>query len=64
MTQLTRFRSWNFHADNLDEMVAFYKDILGAELRTTQTVTGVKVVRLRLGGVGIGLFDAAKDRAP
>ena len=64
MTQLTRFRSWNFHANNLDEMVAFYKDVLGAELRTTQTVTGVKVVRLRLGGVGIGLFDAAKERAP
>ncbi len=24
----------------------------------------LKVVRLRLGGVGLGLFDAAKERAP
>jgi len=50
-------RSWNFHADNLDEMVKFYQDVLGAELRTKHTVRGVDVARLQLGGAGLGLFD-------
>lgn len=45
-------------------MVKFYREVLGAEVRTTQTVTGVKVYRLRLGGVGLGLFDASEQRAP
>ncbi|HWP56980.1 MAG TPA: VOC family protein [Candidatus Acidoferrales bacterium] len=57
------FRSWNFHADNLDAMTNFYRNVLGAELRTTHTVRGVKVNRLRLGGVGLGLFDAAEQKA-
>lgn len=64
MSELTKFRSWNFHADDLDAMVQFYQDVLGAKLRKTNTVSGVKVVRLELGGVVLGLFDAAKDRAP
>jgi predicted enzyme related to lactoylglutathione lyase len=62
MVTVLRLRSWNFHADNLDKMVGFYRDVLGAELRTTQTIAGVKVARLRLGGAGLGLFDASKDR--
>ena len=57
-------RSWNFHADNLDEMVKFYQDVLGAELRTKHTVRGVDVARLQLGGAGLGLFDASQKQAP
>jgi predicted enzyme related to lactoylglutathione lyase len=64
MSELTHFRSWNFHANDLDEMVHFYQDVLGAKFRKTNTVTGVKVVRLELGGVVLGLFDASKDLAP
>ena len=64
MFNVKQFRSWNFHADNLDDMAAFYQNVLGAEFRTTQTVTGVKVIRLRLGEVGLGLFDASKEKAP
>ena len=64
MSKLTKFRSWNFHANDLDEMVHFYQDVLGAKFRKTNTVTGVKVVRLELGDIGLGLFDASKDRAP
>jgi len=64
VVKLTKFRSWNFHADNLDEMMRFYQDVLGAELRTTQTVAGVRVARLRLGGVGLGLFDTSRELAP
>ncbi len=56
-------RSWNFHADDLEAMVKFYQEVLGAELRTKHTVGGVDVARLRLGGSGLGLFDASQKRA-
>lgn len=62
MLKVVRFRSWNTHGDNLDEMTLFYRDILGADLRTTHTVAGVKVARMQLAGVGLGLFDASKER--
>jgi predicted enzyme related to lactoylglutathione lyase len=56
-------RSWNFHADNLDEMTRFYQNALGAELRGQQTIGGVKVARLRAGDTGLGFFDASEKRA-
>jgi catechol 2,3-dioxygenase-like lactoylglutathione lyase family enzyme len=59
-----RMRSWNFHAENLDKMTKFYQDALGADLRTTHMVNGVKVARLRLGETGVGLFDASERKAP
>jgi predicted enzyme related to lactoylglutathione lyase len=62
--KVLRMRSWNFHAENLDEMTRFYQAALGAELRTQHTVGGVKVARLRAGETGLGLFDAAEKRAP
>lgn len=64
MLKVSRLRSWNFHAENLEEMTRFYRDVLGAELRTTHTVAGVKVARLQLGDSGIGLFDASEKKAP
>ncbi len=57
-------RSWNFHADDLDQMINFYQGVLGAELRTKHTVSGVDVARLRLGGAGLGLFDSSQKQAP
>ena len=57
-------RSWNFYADDLDQMINFYQGVLGAELRTKQTVSGVDVARLRLGGAGLGLFDSSQKQAP
>jgi len=62
--KVLRMRSWNFHAENLDEMTRFYQAALGAELRTQHTVGGVKVTRLRAGETGLGLFDASEKRAP
>lgn len=62
--KVLRMRSWNFHADNLDKMTRFYQDALGANLRTTHTVNGVKVARLRMGETGLGLFDTSEKRAP
>ncbi|TMA10245.1 MAG: VOC family protein [Deltaproteobacteria bacterium] len=62
--KILRMRSWNFHADNLDKMMRFYQAALGGNLRTTHTVNGVKVARLRLGETGVGLFDASEKKAP
>jgi predicted enzyme related to lactoylglutathione lyase len=62
--KILRLRSWNFHAEDLDAMTRFYRDGLGAEIRTIHTVSGVKVVRLRAGETGLGLFDASEKRAP
>ena len=62
--KILRMRSWNFHADDLDQMTRFYQDGLGAQIRATQTVAGVKVIRLQAGETGLGLFDASEKRAP
>lgn len=62
--KVLRMRSWNLHAENLDAMTRFYQNALGAEVRTQHTVAGVKVMRLRAGETGLGLFDAAEKHAP
>jgi len=62
--KVLRMRSWNFHAENLDQMAKFYEKALGAEITAQQTIAGVKVFRLRAGETGFGLFDAADKRAP
>jgi catechol-2,3-dioxygenase len=59
-----RLRSWNFHAENLDQMAKFYQQVLGAEVTAQQTIAGVKVYRLHAGDIGLGLFDAAEKHAP
>ena len=62
--KVLRMRSWNFHAENLDQMGKFYQQALGAEVTAQQTIAGVKVLRLRAGETGLGLFDAAEKHAP
>ena len=62
--KVLRLRSWNFHAENLDQMKQFYQRALGAEVTAEQTIAGVKVFRLRAGDTGVGLFDATEKRAP
>ena len=57
-------RSWNLSANNLEESVAFWRDLLGAEERNRHQVGGVDVARLSLGGFGIGLFDASAGERP
>ncbi len=64
MFKVSFLRSWNFNADNLDETTKFYREVLGAELRKTHTVAGVKVARLQFGDSGIGLFDTSEKKAP
>ena len=62
--KVLRMRSWNVHADKLDDMTRFYQTALGAEVKAQQTIAGVKVVRLQAGETGVGLFDAAEKHAP
>lgn len=64
MVKLLRLRSWNTNADNLDEMVSFYQNVLGASLEHSHTVGGVKVARMSLAGATIGLFDASEGARP
>src|ERR1041384_956048 len=64
MFKLVELRSWNFHADNLDDMVRFYRDGLGADESMRHTVAGVPVARMKVGSSGLGPFDASEIRAP
>jgi predicted enzyme related to lactoylglutathione lyase len=64
MFKIVRMRSWNLNANDLDEMVTFYRDKLGVEESGRQTIAGANVVRLRAGEQGIGLFDAEQGPRP
>ena len=64
MFRITGMRSWNLNANNLEEMVTFYREGLGAEESGRQTIGGGAVARLRVGAHGIGLFDAAAGLRP
>jgi predicted enzyme related to lactoylglutathione lyase len=64
MFKITGLRSWNLNADDLDTMASFYRDKLGIDDSSQQSVGGASVVRLRVGGQGIGLFDASEGPRP
>jgi predicted enzyme related to lactoylglutathione lyase len=64
MFKILGMRSWNLNADNIEATVAFYRDKLGAQESSRQTVGGAAVVRLRVGEQGIGLFDSSEGPRP
>lgn len=64
MFKASGFRSWNLNANDLEAMVAFYREVLGAPEGQRQTIGGATVARLRVGDHGIGLFDAAAGGRP
>ena len=64
MFKIIGMRSWNLNADDLEEMVSFYRDKLGVLESGRQTIAGANVVRLRAGDQGIGLFDASQGSRP
>jgi len=57
-------RSWNVNADNLDEMVRFYRDFVGGEEGRTATIGGVTVAHVKLGELTLGMFDASEGPRP
>jgi predicted enzyme related to lactoylglutathione lyase len=64
MFRVTGLRSWNFNADRFEETTRFYSDQLGMAERSTQTIGGAAVVRLRLGETGLGFFDSSQGPRP
>lgn len=62
--KIVGMRSWNLNADDLEEMLSFYRDKLGVQESGRQTIAGASVVRLRAGEQGIGLFDASQGPRP
>ena len=38
MVDVTSFQSWNLQSNDLEAMMRFYCDVLGAEARSTQTL--------------------------
>ena len=64
MYKIAGLRTWNLHADDLEEMVRFYQDVLGGTDLVRQTNEGIAVARLRVGETGIGLFDASSRHHP
>src|SRR5579859_4191294 len=64
MFKMTRLRTWNFNAADLEATVRFYKDVLGAEETSRHAARPGNVARLKLGGSGIGVFDAADGPRP
>jgi predicted enzyme related to lactoylglutathione lyase len=64
LMKTTTVRSWNLNARNLAESLAFYRDLLGAQVKQEHQVQGVDVARVDLGGFSIGLFDASEGDRP
>jgi len=64
MFKVKGIRSWNVNADNLDEMVKFYRDFLGGEEGRTATIGGVTVAHVALGDLTLGMFDASEGPRP
>ena len=64
MFKILGMRSWNLNAEDLEAMVGFYRDKLGAQESGRQSIAGADVVRLRAGEQGIGLFDASQGPRP
>ena len=63
MLRVEGIQSINWNAPDPAAAVRFYTEVLGAQVRARHQVRGVDVVRVRLGGLGIGLFDAAAGPA-
>ena len=64
MFKVKSARSWNVNADNLDEMVKFYRDFLGGQEGRTMTIGGVTVGHVDLGNLTLGIFDGSEGPRP
>ena len=64
MFKVKGIRSWNINANNLDEMVKFYRDFVGGQEGRTATIGGVTVAHVNLGDLTLGMFDASEGPRP
>ena len=64
MFKVKSTRSWNINADNLDEMVSFYRDFVGGAEGRSMTIGGVTVAHVDLGELTLGMFDASEGARP
>ena len=64
MTRAIRLRTWNINATDMDATVAFYRDVLGAEVAGRHEARPGDVTRLKLGTSGLGVFDAKDGPRP
>jgi catechol 2,3-dioxygenase-like lactoylglutathione lyase family enzyme len=64
MLRVEGLRAVNWNAPDLAAAERFYTEVLGATVARRHQVGGRDVVRLRLGTLTIGLFDAAAGPAP
>lgn len=63
MLRVEGLQSINWNAPDATAAERFYTAVLGGTVRVRHQVRGVDVVRVRLGEVGLGLFDAAAGPA-
>jgi len=57
-------RTWQINADNFDETVSFYRDVLGGTEGPTRLAGEAPVTHVDVGGVAIGICDQAKGGRP
>lgn len=61
---MSRLRTWNFNAADLEATVAFYRDVLGAQETGRNEARAGYVARLKIGDSGIGVFAAPDGPRP
>lgn len=64
MFKLKGVRSWGINAENFEETVRFYRDLLGASEGPTRTIGGATVTHVDAGGVVVGIADGATGGRP
>ncbi len=57
-------RTWQINADNFDETVSFYRDLLGGTEGPTRLAGEAPVTNVAVGGVVLGICDQAKGGRP
>jgi predicted enzyme related to lactoylglutathione lyase len=57
-------RSWNLNADNYDRTLAFYRDLLGGVEGPTRMTGDAPTSFVDVGGLVMGISDAAKGGRP
>lgn len=60
MFKVKAVRSWQMNADNFDDMVSFYRDLLGGTEGPTRMTGEAPVTFVDVGGLVLGICDEAK----